>query len=150
MSKVFGPLTLALALSAFSAMPARATIQSGRVECGLNQCVETWQFTCTGSTVVIGTVIDTAGADDSLMLTMIATAPTKFKGNSEAEIATPGFKSGPVAVGQFFQPNTSISGLAIVTNLSDTGAANYDLNLFCVETDGPVHDPRVFKLLQNE
>jgi len=150
MSKVLCALTLGVALSSFAAIPAGATIQTSSVSCGLNQCVETWQFTCTGSTVAIGTVADAAGADDSLMLTMIATAPTKFKGSSEARIAIPGFTSDPVAVGKFFEPNTNITGLAIVTNLSNTGPAAYNLNLFCVETDGPIHDPKVFKRLQNE
>jgi len=95
-------------------------------------------------------VRDTVGADDSVMLTMIGTAPLKFKGTASAEVASPGLASSGVVVGDFSGAGTTISGFAIVTNLSNSGAASYDLDIFCVEKDGPIHDPKVFKRVQNQ
>jgi len=151
MPRVLSVLTLALTLVTLGWLPATATVKSSNVSCGNNACSEIWQFTCLNSKIVLGRVRDTVGADDTLLLTMVGSAPTIFKGTGETSRAfTPGSFSDGAVVGNFFTNQAfTISGFAVVTNLSNTDSS-YDLDIFCEERDGPTHDPKVFKRVQDD
>ena len=149
MTKILGALALVLISVTVGSIPAQATSQFSSVGCDGAECLETWQFTCGASKTALARVRDTVGTDDVLLVTVIATAPSLFKGQADSQFAAPGFFSDFAFLGNFFGKATTLSGFAIVSNLSG-GGANYELEIVCEEIDGPLHDPSVFKRLQNQ
>ncbi len=87
-----------------------------------------------------------------MLLTMIGTAPAALKGTGETQIANSAGTFSDLAIVGDFSTNkyAPINGFAIVTNLFNTDLAFYELELFCVKADGTIHDPLVFKKVQDE
>src|SRR5262245_51306513 len=68
------------------AVPASATLLPGTVRCGLTACSDTWTVSCPSSTFMTARVRDTVGSDDTLMVTLVANAPSSIRGQAESEV----------------------------------------------------------------
>ena len=149
-------LAAALMLVSLGSIPATAetggatpeTLKAGIVTCGEGACVHVWQFQCAASNTLHAAVRDTVHDDDTLMVTLVGNLPASIKGKADVAIASP-----PGAYSSFaalsVPNNTTISGFAIVVNLSPSDSA-YEIDLHCHKKDGTFVDPGTITLIQDQ
>jgi|SRR5262245_5672774 len=147
--KIIRVLLIGLALVAVHSLPASAAIKSSSLNCGKDECVEVWQFTCPTSNLVAVQIADADGVDDTLMVSVVATAPAGIKGHADADTST---TDGFFSSGAFLNTvnNANISGFALVTTLSNTGATKYNLSIVCANKAGDLKDPTTFARVQDQ
>ena len=160
-SKLFLLVPVVAALAGVGAPPAGAegkhasnleTVRSGNTggACGFDLCAEVWKFQCAASTTLHADVTDSGSPfDDVLTVTLVGNAPASIKGKASIQITPPGGTT-PSFAELKVANNTTISGFAVITVVSNTGTSAYDADLHCHKKDFTIVNPGTITLIQNE
>jgi len=142
-------LAVAWVLVGLGSVPASATLFNDQVKCGLTACSDTWIATCPSANFMTARVRDSVGSDDTLMVMLVADAPSSIRGQAETEVADFPGQVSPLSV--LLLPSgkeSSITAYAVVTNLFDTKDSVYEIEFTCGKSNGSAVEPRNVKLLR--